>query len=128
MKMYGMGIKKLLCFFTMLLLGFQAMSQLRSNKDLIGKWAASSLKLEFFPDARVNFAMKGGSIPGARYRSDFTQTPPLLIIELLQQTKKRTYSFILEFINDKSFRLTTKDADAGSAFDKQRSVILQKEK
>ncbi len=80
------------------------------------------------PDGRVLFVMRGGTIPGARYKTDFTHTPPMLQIELVQQAKKIVYRSTIEFINDRSIRLTTYDNNPDNPFDKQRNVLLLKEK
>ena len=122
-----MGCKTLFIILFLFFAAVQAMGQVRSNKDLVGRWSATSLKLEFLPDGRVIFAMKGGSIPGARYKTDFTQTPPSLAIELVQKSRKVIYNFGLEFTSNKTLRLTTLNSDASNAFDKQRSVILMKD-
>ena len=111
----------------LLLLSLTSSGQIRSNKNLIGKWTASGLKLEFIPDGRVLFTMRGGSIPGARYKTDFLQAPALLVIELQDKQKKIVYRSSIEFIDDDTFRMTTLDNDPAYAFDKQRSVILRRE-
>lgn len=103
-------------------------AQVRSNKDLVGRWTGANLQLEFFPDGRVMFTMRGGTIPGARYKSDFTKTPAVLHIEIQQKSNTIVYKSTIEFINDDSLRLTTLDNDLANAFDKQRSVALKRKK
>lgn len=123
-----MSSKKFFFLLIFLISFFTGLGQLRSNKDLIGKWTASSLKLEFLPDGRILFVMRGGSLPGARYKTDFMQMPALLEIELVQQTKKIVYRTTIEFINDRSIRLTSYDKDPAKTFGKERNVVLIKEK
>lgn len=126
-KKIFMRIKPGLLFTFFLLASFSSTSQVRSNKDLIGKWTASGLRLEFMADGRVMFTMRGGSIPGARYKSDFTRIPAVLHIELVQKTKKIVYRSTVEFINDDSFHLTKFDDDPAHVFDKKSSITLTRD-
>lgn len=123
-----MQLKTSLFSIVFMLSILNGIGQVRANKDLIGKWNASTLQLEFFPDGRLFFSMRGGSIPGARYKTDFAQNPALLNIELVQKAQKIIYKSKIEFIDDNSFRLTALDNDPSHAFDKQRSIVLRKVK
>lgn len=123
-----MKISKVIGLFILVCLSFHAEGQIRSNKDLIGRWSTPGLKLEFMPDGRLMFTMRGGTIPGARYKTDFTRIPAVLHIELEQTHPKIIYRSTIVFINDDSFQLTKLDNDPAHAFDKQSSIVLKKER
>ncbi|MEO6584267.1 MAG: hypothetical protein ABIO05_08070 [Ferruginibacter sp.] len=102
-------------------------AQLRSNKDLIGKWKSNQTLLTFFPDGRVELLLNGGILPGARYKTDFVSFPPLLTINVEQNHQSIIYRSSLQFIDSKTLKITTLSDDLSKAFTAQRSITFYKD-
>lgn len=124
-------MKKIFLFFLFITLfaSYNSFAQIRSNKDLVGKWESNELKLEFFPDGRVGLLMQGGTMPGATYKTDFFKNPVALDITVTQDRQKMVFKAFIEFINNTTIEMQGYDEnDPAAAFMKGRTVTLRKMK
>ncbi len=104
-------------------------AQIRSNRDLIGRWKAKEMQLEFFNDQRVSMILPGGKIPKATYEVNFMNNPVSLTITLADNGQTITYKGSIEFINNETIKLLYFGADTGNdAFAKGRNITLVKGK
>lgn len=104
-------------------------AQIRSNRDLIGKWSSKEMQFEFFNDQRVSMILPGGKIPKATYQVNFMNNPISLTIVLADNGQTMTYKGSIEFINNETIKLLYFGADSDTdAFAKGRTITLIKGK
>ena len=107
-------------------------AQIRSNRDLVGKWQGTDIQLEFFADYKVMMVVPGGRLPVATYTMDFIRNPIVVTITLTDNGQKMTYKGELEFINNETIRLQyhAENGNYGSndSFEKEKTVTLKKKK
>lgn len=101
-------------------------AQIRSNKDLVGKWSCYDLNLDFFADGRLGLIMKGGTMPGATYKTDFYKYPVALDIMITQERKKIVLRSFITFINDSTIKMEEYKNDDAAGFLKGHSIVLKK--
>lgn len=104
-----------------------ASAQIRSNRDLVGKWRGTDMQLEFFSDSKVIMIVPGGKLPVATYSADFMKNPIALNISVTDNGQKIVYKGELEFLNNETIRLKYfGDDENNDAFAKGRTVTLKK--
>ena len=117
-------------FYCLLLTAFfislNSFGQIRSNRDLIGIWENSGLKIEFFADGRVGLVMQGGTMPGATFKTDFFKNPATLSIIITQAQKKMNFKSDIFFINDSTLKMEETNNDPQSIYLKGHPIILKK--
>jgi hypothetical protein len=111
------------------LFSFDSYAQIRANKDLIGKWEANGLRIEFFADGRVGLIMQGGTMPGATYKTDFFKTPASLDITVTDNRQKVVYKSFITFRDNNTIEMQGyNENDPAAAFMKGRTILLKKAK
>ena len=120
--------QKIFLMFVFMLSGLASVNaQIRSNRDLIGKWNSKEMQLEFFSDQRVSMILPGGKIPKATYLVNFMNNPISLTITLADNGQTMTYKGSIEFINNETIKLLYFGVDSGNdAFAKERTITLVK--
>ncbi len=79
--------------------------QIRSTRDMIGRWEDNDFKLEFFGDGRLGLTMQGGTLPGAYYTADFQKNPAVVHIVVPSENSKLTYKAYLKFKSNNEIEL-----------------------
>ena len=124
--------KYLPLIFTMLLINtINASAQIRSNRDLLGKWHGNdrgdNLDLEFFADSKVMITAPGGRLPLATYTADFMKMPIEVSLTATDHGKNLTVKGHLEFIDNDTIKLTYfGDSKRHDAFAEGRSIVMKK--
>src|SRR5688572_2747463 len=120
-------MKKLLYLLILALsVSYNSHAQIRSGKDILGKWKTEKFQLEFFADGRAGLILPGGSIPGATYKTDFLQNPNVIYISVIQDRQKQVYTFYTRFIDNNTIEVKGDNKDAAGKFLKGRSLKLSK--
>ncbi|MFT3911773.1 MAG: hypothetical protein QM737_20280 [Ferruginibacter sp.] len=106
-------------------------AQIRSNRDLLGKWHGNdrgdNLDLEFFADSKVMITAPGGRLPLATYTADFMKMPIEVVLTATDHGKNLTVKGKLEFINNETIKLTYfGDNKRHDAFAEGRSIVMKK--
>ena len=126
--------KYFLLIFTMLLINtINVSAQIRSNRDLLGKWHGNdrgdNLDLEFFADSKVMITAPGGRLPLATYTADFMKMPIEVTLTATDHGKNLTVKGKLEFVDNETIKLTYfGDNKRRDAFAEGRSIIMKKVK
>ena len=113
----------LICFCTELV-----SAQIRSNRDLVGKWEGSNMKLEFLNDQHVIMTLPGGKLPVATFSADFMHNPVALTITLVDNGQKICYKGGLQFIDNDNIQLEYFSGADDNIFESGRVVKLKKVK
>ncbi|MEO6671032.1 MAG: hypothetical protein ABIN36_16240 [Ferruginibacter sp.] len=118
------------CF--LLVLG-AASAQIRSNRDLLGKWQGNDrgdqLQLEFFADSKVMITAPGGRLPLATYTADFNKMPVEVSLTATDNGKQLSFKGQMEFLDNDSIKFTYfGDSKRRDAFAKGRTIIMKKSK
>ncbi len=79
--------------------------QIRSTRDMIGRWEHNDFKLEFFADGRLGLTMQGGTLPAAYYTADFQKNPAVVQIIVPSEKSKLTYKAYLKFKSNNEIEL-----------------------
>ncbi|MBS1741442.1 MAG: hypothetical protein JST81_00280 [Bacteroidetes bacterium] len=124
---------KLKLFFSVLLLfSIQLLAaQLRSNKDLIGKWSGADkgqqLQLEFFANATVMITTEGGRLPLATYTANFNTMPIEVKLTATDHGQQMNFKGQLTFIDNRTIKLTYfGDNKRNDVFAEGRTITMQK--
>lgn len=114
-------------FSLLILTSFTAAAQIRSYRDLVGKWNGPDMQVEFFSDSKVIMIVPGGKLPIATYSADFMQMPIKLKISLTDNGQKMEYYGTLQFLDNNTIKLEYFGDDRRQdAFAKGRTVTLKK--
>ena len=113
----------LICFCSSM-----ASAQIRSNRDLVGKWQGRDMQLEFFSDQHVIMTLPGGRLPIAGFTADYMSTPIAITITLVNNGQKITYKGKLQFLDDENIQLEYFSGGEDNIFEKGRVVKLKKVK
>ena len=119
-------MKKILTFIlvSFFLIHAPAFTQIKSNRDLIGKWQGTKISVEFFSNLKLSLTVPGGRLPVATYSADFMKNPVELKIILTDHGQTIIYKGLLEFVDNETIRLKYFDENQnGEAF---RMVTLKK--
>ncbi len=104
-------------------------SQIRSNRDLVGKWQGSDMQVEFLSNSKVIMIVPGGKLPVASYTTDFTTIPISLTITLADNGQKMVYRGTMEFIDNQTIKFEYFGSEQkNDPFEKGRTVTLKKAK
>jgi len=103
-------------------------AQIRSNSDLVGKWQASNMQLEFFSDQHVIMVIPGGKLPVATFTADFMHNPILLTITLTDKGQKIIYKANLQFRDNENIQLEYFSGGDEHLFEKGRMISLKRSK
>ncbi|MEO7524677.1 MAG: hypothetical protein ABIT58_11315 [Ferruginibacter sp.] len=120
--------------FTVLLTNTISVSaQIRSNRDLLGKWHGNdrgeNLDLEFFADSKVMITAQGGRLPLATYTADFMKMPIEVVLTATDHGQKMVVKGELTFIDHETFKLVYfGDNKRRDAFAEGRSIVMKKTK
>ena len=101
-------------------------AQIRSNRDLIGKWEGKDMTLEFSRDSKVIMIIPGGKLPVATYTADFMKNPIELKITLTDNGQKIVYSGRLAFTDNETITLHYSGESNPDIAEKGRTVTLKK--
>ena len=113
----------LICFCSNL-----ASAQIRSNRDLLGKWQGRDMQLEFFSDQHVIMILPGGKLPIANFTADYMHSPIALTISVVDKGQKITYKGNLQFLDNENIQLEYFSGGEDNIFEKGRVVKLKKVK
>ena len=119
--------KRILFVILMSVIALPLFAQIRSNRDLVGKWKGHDLQAEFFSDLKVVVTLPGGKLPAGTYAADFMKMPIALTITVKDNGQKIQYTGQLEFIDNSTIRLRYFDPEERKdPFAKGRTVTLKK--
>lgn len=127
-------MKKHFFIFTFFLLALlSASAQIRSNRDLIGKWQGNDhgdhLQLEFFADSKVMITAPGGRLPLATYTADFNKIPIEVTLTATDNGKQMSFKGQMEFIDNETIKFTYfGDSKRHDAFAQGRTITMKKNK
>ena len=110
------------CFFSIM----NAFAQIRSNRDLVGKWQSKDTKLEFFRDSKVMMIVPGGTLPVATYTADFMKNPIEIKITLTDNGQEIIYHGRLQFTDNETILIQYSGDNDINNTDKSRTLILKK--
>jgi hypothetical protein len=105
---------------------FKAFAQIRSDKDLLGKWEGAGTQLQFFSDKHVSMIARGGKLPLATYKADYMQNPIVLTITLTDNGQTINYKVKLQFINNETIQAEYMNGESNDVFEKGRQLQLKK--
>lgn len=101
-------------------------AQIRSDKDLVGKWEGGGMKLQFFSDRHISIIGRGGQLPMGSFKSDYMQNPAIVMISISDHGQTLTYKVKLQFIDNDNILVEYLSGDSADAFEKGRQVRLKK--
>ncbi len=121
-------MQKFFKFLVFSLLFMPASAQIRSDRDLVGKWQGTDMKLEFFNNQRVVMTLPGGKLPAANFNADYMRNPVAITITLTDKGQKLIYKGSLKFIDNENIEVEYFSGGAENVFEKGRTVKLRKQK
>lgn len=116
----------LLLFLMAFVSGLGCLAQIRSDKDLVGKWEGGGMKLQFFSDRHISITGRGGQLPMGIFKSDYMQNPAIIMISISDHGQTLTYKVKLQFIDNDNIQVEYLSGDSADAFEKGRQVRLKK--
>ena len=121
-------MQKYLYILLLVVFSNQVSAQIRSNRDLVGKWQGRDMQLEFFSDQKVMMILPGGKLPVATFTADYMRNPVALIITLVNNGQKMIYRGNLQFLDNENIELEYFGGGEDNVFEKGRVVKLKKQK
>ncbi len=127
-RSFGLYLSMQKSLFILLLIfsGFGLSAQIRSNRDLVGKWQGNNMKLEFFSDQHVIMTLPGGRLPVATFTADYMHNPVLLMITVMDNGQKLSYKGNLQFLDNENIQLEYFAGNSNNVFEKGRVVKLKR--